>query len=472
MTSARRIFSLVLVVVVAAFVAGAIHFSRGDERERAGDTASVDDPDPRRPVGGSVRVAVSTPPELTDASAGGRALRQLVLPSLFVAQPDGTWRASLAEPGSDRSADDMRSARLRLRTDARWTDGSPISVDDLRRTRDERFVSSIDGPDASGMVTIRFTQPLPGWRRLWSGDQAISAPRQEVYGGAFRVSSVNSGLETVVVRNDDWFGSDVQPFLDEIRLVLVPDTATARELMSSGQIDVIAPGADTVRTDQLRSIPGVEVSRQDDSGQWTVLRLNPSRLSDDVRRAIIESFPRSDFVRGLLDGEADLMSSLSGSETLWEEKPKSTPPLSSLTDTTITLVSSSQEPLGSLLGRTFERAITSAGGTVRLQVDDEAKVASWIKSGTYDVVLETGNDGPSLCWTCHFDHDHALAMQADSGDERAATALQTALRDQMLVLPLWRAHAVVGFRHDVVDGIEANGYAASVTWNAQRWWKP
>ena len=142
------------------------------------------------PVGGVARVVVATPPEMGDTGEGGNALRSLVLPSLFEAQPDGTWAPSLVESGSDGAAKDGLSAWFTLRP-AAWTNGTGISFADLERTMDSRLVSALDPPDANGRIVVHFKHALPGWRSLWSD---IAAPKPNVFGGPFVVQSVASAL--------------------------------------------------------------------------------------------------------------------------------------------------------------------------------------------------------------------------------------------------------------------------------------
>src|SRR5205823_4152990 len=88
------------------------------------------------PHGGSARVGVSEEPDVSAPTLGGAAVRALVLPQLFVARPDGRWTPSLVAPGSDHLAADKRSASFRLRAGATWSDGTPITAEDLRRSAD------------------------------------------------------------------------------------------------------------------------------------------------------------------------------------------------------------------------------------------------------------------------------------------------------------------------------------------------
>ncbi|MDP9418885.1 MAG: hypothetical protein M3P53_01815, partial [Actinomycetota bacterium] len=80
-------------------------------------------------------------------------------------------------------------------------------------------------------------------------------------------------------------------------------------------------------------------------------------------------------------------------------------------------------------------------------------------------------DAPVVCWTCRWGSvDQGLAGAADAGERAAVTALETKLRDEALLLPLWRPTPVVAWR-DGLNGVKANGYALNAAWNALEWWR-
>ena len=420
--------------------------------------------------GGSVRVGVWAPPDVDQPHLGGAAVRALVLPQLFVAEPDGSWRPSLVDPKSDRTAGDERSATFKLRPGAKWSDGSPITAEDLRRTRDERVVAGVDGPDAGGTITVRFSVPQPGWRRLWSGIDSIAAPAAGVWGGPFLVSSAAPGLETVLARNPTWYGEE-KARLDEIRLQLVPDPLTARQLLAAGELDVLMPPAYLARTRQLRDVAGVEVAAAKQSGWWMGMTISP-KLHVDRRRSIVATVDRAAFVGTLLAGEATLL------QTFGPTKPAtwaSTGPgdVAGLRGATIDLVAMAEEPMSSTLNRSMQKRLADNGGRFELRVGEFDRVSGWLLDGSYDAVLALNYDGPDVCWSCRWSAvDSPLAERADAGDEEAVAALETRLRDDALLLPLWRPTTIVAWRRAAVAGVDANGYGLSAAWNAWEWAKP
>lgn len=422
-----------------------------------------------RPRGGSVRVGVWTRPDPTAPTLGGAAVRALVLPQLFVARPDGGWSPSLAEPGSDNTAPDETSASFRLRQGATWSNGAPISADDLRRSADPRFVAGVDGPTPDGQLTVRFTQRLPGWRRLWSFTDSVAPPAPGVWGGPFAVVSTAPELETLLRRNDRWFGGP-GPFLDEVRLVLVPDVITARELLGRRDLDVVAPLAYTVRARQLEGLDGVSVEGAARGGWSVSLLLNPARVEAEQRRALIATIDRRLFADTLLRDEAAVLDGFAGPEDgTWA--PVGPGNAAGLRGRRVDLVGMLEEPMTPLLQRAMQKRAHDVGGFIELRNAEADRVERWIGEGTYDAAIVAGVDAPEPCWRCRWEGvDAGLAGAADGGDTSAVRALEAKLRDEAWVLPLWRGRTVVAWREGL-GGVKANGYALSGAWNAWEWWR-
>jgi ABC-type transport system substrate-binding protein len=441
------------------------------------DEPAVEDPIGAHAEGGSVRVAVWGAPEPGAPTLGGAAVRSLVLPQLFFAKPDGRWGPLIVEPGTDRAADDRRSASFRLRRGAAWSDGSPITADDLRRSRDERFVEAVEGPADDGTITLRFTQPLPGWRRLWSATDAITPPRDGVWGGPFAVASTTAGLETVLRPNPGWRGQG--PLLDEVRLVLVPETTMARQLLQRGDVDVIAPLAEPRRTRLLQDSDGISIhSTAADGGWWFGLRVNAERVAPDVRRAITSTIDRDRFVSVLLADEATRLDGFGGpQDTTWSgagwRGPDTDAVIAPIDGDTIDLVGRIEEPMTGLLHRAMQKRARAAGGRFELRAAESDRVEPWLAERSFDAVLTVEYDAPSICWRCRWESvDAALATAADSGDLNAVGALEAKLAADDLVVPIWRPRATVAWRTGVVAPLRANPYGLSAAWDVWRWHRP
>jgi hypothetical protein len=440
-----------------------------------GDHAAIEVAGTDHPRGGSVRVGVWAPPDPASPALGGSAVRALVLPQLFVPRPDGRWSPGVVAPGSDRLAADGLSASFSFRPEASWSNGAPITADDLRRSVDARFVSSVDGPASDGRITLRFPAPFSNWRRLWSAGESIPAPAPDVWGGPFVVSAVTPGLETVVVRNERWWGPR-GPFLDEVRLILVPDATTARLLLRRGELDVVMPPAATARTPQLEHEPGVSVAKVERGGWWVALLTNPDLLGLDQRRALFATFDRTAFVSTLLGGEAFRLDGFAGPEdAAWAAAGPGD--ARALRGETVDLAGMQEEPMMPLVHRSMQKRARAAGGTIELRAAESDRVEGWVRDGTYEAAVVTGVDPPGgPCWQCRWPgltaSGASAADHASVSDRSAVASFEAQLREDARVLPLWRPTTVVAWRTAAVAGVVPNGYAASAAWNAWEWWRP
>jgi hypothetical protein len=118
----------------------------------------------------------------------------------------------------------------------------------------------------------------------------------------------------------------------------------------------------------------------------------------------------------------------------------------------------------------MQKRARAAGGQLELRNAEADRVEGWLARGEYDAAVAVAYDGPSVCWLCRWGGlDEGLARAADGGDRGAVERLEQRLRDDVLLLPLWRPRAVVGARPRV-SGVRANGYGLSPAWNAWEWY--
>lgn len=409
----------------------------------------------RRPV----RIGVWLPPDPAANTYGGAAVRSLIYPQLFRATPAGKWEPALVEPDSDVTRSGARSARFRLRRNARWSDGTPITVSDLRRTLDGRFVSRIDEPTAARTIVVHFSQRLPGWRRLWSGLGAIAPPRDGVFGGPYRVASVTPNFETVLVANRRYYGAS--PRIREVHLVLVPDSEIEARLMDQGELDVIAPPAFTNRTARLRDIKDTDVITGDAArGGWTAaLVANPARVALAQRQTMFALANGPRFTDVILQGEAV---STGGRVKAAAE----TPPTRALPAITAPLESAP----ANLLLHGIARSGQKAGVDFDLRKAEFDRVLEAYAASNFDLLFHLEPGSPARCWSCSYATvDATLAAAAEAGDAAAKSALRSKLAADALELLLWRERPVVAVR-DGLEGVSPNGFSvAGPAWNLEQW---
>lgn len=299
--------------------------------------------------GGEVVVAYPHEPStLNPFVTGGDApaTRDLVrplMPALYRLGPDGKREPWLlaGEPAATDVGGTPFSVRLHLREDAVWSDGRPITAEDLRFTWravvSSPGIASKDGYDRLTDVAVEgpkiarlvFREPFARWRDLFSaglgvlpahalGKTDISqalARSWPVSGGPFVLKSRTPGLQIVLERNPRAWG-DV-PLLERIRVVYVPDVVTALQLYARGEVDVLGP------------YPAVELGRRgqtaragsqvtgDRGATWLGLFLNvrtPELTDARVRRALVFALDRAAICEGLVREQGTLWNAPSSSD--------------------------------------------------------------------------------------------------------------------------------------------------------------
>lgn len=466
----RRAPALLLALValaVAGCSAGCFGRTGGDDGSGSSrDHEEVDG----RPQGGAIRVGTWMRPEHDQPTSGGAAVRSLVHPQLFTVAPDGTWHPSLIDGASVAEAADRMSVTFRIRTGAAWSNGDLITAEDLRRAYDRSAVAGIDDPDADGRITVRFTAPLLQWQRLWSFDDTVAPPAVGVWGGPWMVKAMTPGLEAILVPNPRWWGS--RPVLDELRLVVVPDPATALQLLERGELDVVDVPAFTGRTGAIAGVDGVRSDTTARTGWWFGLHADPTGLDLAARRAVQSTVLRPGFVDGLLGGEADAITGLVGrSDSVWATGTEQ--PVLRAGRADVQLLAREEEPMVGVLHKSMARRATTVGWRTELVAMEADEAEARFRERRYGVAAFSALDPPQVCWRCRWGwFDDGVATLADAGDAGAAVRLQERLRDEGIVLPLWRPWVTVAWRPTDVAGVQANGFAHTVAWNAHRWWVP
>ena len=520
-----RAAAVAVVGVVVALAVGIAAWTADSNSNRSagrgGTTTSAPTPaGGAGPAAGTIRLGVPEEPASLDPfdpksrTAAGLAVLGAVLPQLFRVDPAGRAVGWLADDATVRAAPDGSSATFSLRSGARWSDGAPITADDLRFTLETirgrawpgpragyDRLSAVDGQGSS--VTFRFDGPFPGWRRLFSGtDFLLPAHRlsgkdlrvewkqgPDVFGGPFRLGTVTRGLSLVLDRNDRWWGG--QTGAAAIVALVVPDVRTMEQLLARQELDVAWPPVTPNRIGRFRGLAGVELSVAEPGGALEALVANAATLPLERRQAYLGLANRDRFVDVLLAGEGDRAVSLSGPTAPANGTTAPTwatagvePDAGRLKDAvTATLVSADEDQLSSLVGKVLQQGARAAGATVELRSDESTTVdAAWLPEGRFDLALARSVSWPEPCWACWFSDDSigrgnvtrarsltSLATAADR-DPSAAPALEARVKAEGLMLPLWRPRAVLAGRN--VTGLAAHSWAIGPFWGAESWTPP
>ncbi len=219
------------------------------------------------------------------------------------------------ELGLAESADfspDGRVLTMRLRPDLKFSDGHPLTADDVLFTfqviYDPNVPSSVaDLVKIGGQPiqvekiddrTIRFTLPEPAastkrlfdtvnvfpkhllepvyregqFESVWGLD---TPPEQVLSTGPFRLQSYEPGQRTVLTRNPYYWKRDNQgnqlPYLDGIDLLIIPDKSTQLLKFQQGELDLLYPL-------QAEDVPSLQPLV--DRGEVTVVDLGASLITE------------------------------------------------------------------------------------------------------------------------------------------------------------------------------------------------
>lgn len=279
--------------------------------------------------------------------SGGVRFTNEVLDQLFLSllreQPDWaehppTLAPELAE--SWRLADDGRTLTFRLRADALWSDGEPVTAEDVRFTWQAQVSPAIAWPYAQSKGTITAVEaldprtvrfrfragypfqvidandghllPAHAWRALPFEQWRRAEPwfrERLVVDGPFRLAAWRPGSELVLERNPQAPHAPraprPEPGFERVVFRVVPDPAALVERLLAGEIDFY-DGLSPLDAERVQASPRLRVvagaSRQFDYIGWNTRR---APFDDpEVRRALTLAIDRQALVDTLWRGFA------------------------------------------------------------------------------------------------------------------------------------------------------------------------
>ncbi|MGH3787344.1 MAG: ABC transporter family substrate-binding protein [Pseudonocardiaceae bacterium] len=221
-----------------------------------------------------------------------------LLPYTFVTQPDLTvaMNTTLLDSAKVTNAD-PQTIVYKIKANAVWSDGTPITVDDFVYTwkvmngRDcqgcASFTSpgydqvrSVAGTDNGKTVTVTFTKPFIDWKQLWGhaspmypahiaaqhGDlrtpQGLAtafawfgATVPTYSGGPFQIESFKNNESVTLVPNPKWYGPRSK--LDRLTYRIITDARLGPAALQNREVQVISPQPQVDLVEQVRRIPGV-----------------------------------------------------------------------------------------------------------------------------------------------------------------------------------------------------------------------
>jgi peptide/nickel transport system substrate-binding protein len=264
---------------------------------------------------------------------------------LIYGDPDGNVHAGLLQEipslaNGDISADALHYT-LKLRPNLKWSDGQPLTADDVVFTLNLWNTpsygaktgtvglpyidfSTLKATDAT-TVTFSMKKPFVPLINSQLADEALAPMPKHIFGsmdpatilksqqnfaptvvsGPFKIADRVKGDHINVVRNDNYYqAAQGLPYLDGINFKIIPDASTVLTALQSGSIDT-SWFLDITKQDSYKAIQGYTyyVSKQPVNTEWITFNLHDPILSDlQVRKAISMSLDIDTMISQILKG--------------------------------------------------------------------------------------------------------------------------------------------------------------------------
>ncbi len=296
---------------------------------------------PRR--GGQVVVAtlgdVTTFNEYQSSGEAGEAeVIDLLFPALMVEQPDYQLHPPSFAPRLATSWEfsaDNRDLTFHLRPDARWSDGVPVTAEDVRFTflvqKDPRvdslgmeikdFIKDVEVVDPH-TVTFHFSRVYPyqlmdandghivpahAWGKVpFERWRTADFEKILVTAGPFRLAA-HAPQQTIVLQRDPTYWNAPRPYLDRLVFRVIPDMAGQLAQLFAGDVDLV-PSVTPQEADRVAADPKLRLIEYP-SRLWGLVGWNNRRpLFADrrVRRALSLGINRKALVDTVFRGHARL----------------------------------------------------------------------------------------------------------------------------------------------------------------------
>ena len=295
----------------------------------ASPTAAATDAPAPAPAEEDTQVVIGLEQEITnfnnltagDNLLAGRQITRAIYPTCVRTRPDFSFEPYFCETLPTVINDDPLVVEYRLRADATWSDGTPVSSDDMvfyfencnEPTDDCSATQGFDSatlevvddkavqltwPEGQPFVEyiLLFSGPFPpahlglDWSDGFRTDPGVGA-------GPYVVDEYNPGSDLTLVANPTWFGEG--PQIDEVTFRFISDVGNLPLALENGEVDVIYPQPQVDLVEQVSRISGVETSITF-GPTWEHITFNTATVPLEVRQAVALALDRELIVTALM----------------------------------------------------------------------------------------------------------------------------------------------------------------------------
>lgn len=271
---------------------------------------------------GVVTEPEKSPDPIVDGSLAGYNIYYNLFDQLTKLNADGEIEPSLATDWAPNA--DFTEWTFHLRDDVKFQDGSPLTSEDVAFTYDTvlktpdsdnlgymGMLESVSAPDAKTVV-FTLNSPFSPWPSITTAQSIVPKAvytalgsegfaKAPVGSGPFSFVSWTRGVDYVLKRNDDYWGT--KPQVEKLTFQTVADEEARLNGVTSGSLDIAL-----ISPRQVDSVTGtgVQVAARASNGV-SFLGINSTKgpLADPrVRLAIWHAIDREKLVSTVLDGRA------------------------------------------------------------------------------------------------------------------------------------------------------------------------
>lgn len=294
---------------------------------------------PKSKVGGELNLRLNQDPDILNpilsSSAYGSMIYGLVYSSLF--DFDTSWAPKPDLAKDWETSPDGLTFTVYLREGVKFHDGAELTADDVVFTFKAIKDPGYTGPRASSLASVediiakdkytvefKLTEPFAPiftnlnygilQAKLFEGTSVADMENhpvswEPVGTGPYIFKEYVRGQYALLERNPNWFRSEEEggaPFIQTIRMKVIPDDQTALAALENGELDVETPTPSEVQR-LLTEYQGKLIPVQYERNGWGYMLLNTKQppLDDKrVRQALTYALDREAIVQGALNGEA------------------------------------------------------------------------------------------------------------------------------------------------------------------------
>lgn len=458
-----------------------------------------------------------------------RDLVRPVLPTLLEIGPDLDYRPSLAvrvPTGRDISTTPF-TVTFHLDSRAVWSDGVPVTADDVRFTWQSIHDPAAPIADRSAYrhirdvvvvnphtVRLEFGDFYVWWPDLFSAGDFV-LPKHALEGkdiaaelrsgiavgaGPFLLESWTPGLEIVYLANPRWWGRG--PGFERVRVSFVPSTEVALQLLEIGRVQAMVTTTEPDIAERMRANPATRVTSRYGSAWWELLlqHSRPAMREQAVRQSIASAVDRHGMAEAFAGEDGRPLDTLApgwdpGSSVVFAdvgfdpERARRLLAEAAVEPGSLALAGPADSELGALLQGAVQEGLSRVGITAEIgNPAEEQFYGSWLREGRFDLAVVERRGSPMMAVagayrsTLHppaganyarlasaaVDETLDVVDRVKTVDKTLPNVLMRRLSAALPAVPLVEARAFIAYR-PVIGGPSANATVEGPFWNLEEW---